>query len=221
MRLVLWGATGQAVVLAELYDRLGLSIAALFDNDPQAQSPLPGVPLFYGRDALARWARSTDLRNVAGLAAIGGSRGEDRVEIHALFEAHGIAVATATHPTAFIARDATLGKGSQVLAMAAVAARADIGDACIVNTSASVDHGSRLEEGVHVGPGAHLAGEVHVGRFAFIGTGAAVLPRVRVGERSVVGAGSVVVRDVPPGAVVAGNPAVHLAPRRPPSAKEA
>jgi acetyltransferase-like isoleucine patch superfamily enzyme len=46
-----------------------------------------------------------------------------------------------------------------------------------------------------------------VKRRATIGTGAIVLPGVTVGEGAVVGAGAVVTKDVPPGAVIAGNPA--------------
>ena len=41
---------------------------------------------------------------------------------------------------------------------------------------------------------------------ASIGTNATILP-VEIGENALVGAGSVVVDDVPPNAVVAGNPA--------------
>ncbi len=46
-----------------------------------------------------------------------------------------------------------------------------------------------------------------VRRGASIGTSATVLCGVVIGENAVVGAGSVVTHDVPPGAVVAGNPA--------------
>ena len=46
-----------------------------------------------------------------------------------------------------------------------------------------------------------------VRRGASIGSGATLLCGITVGENAVVGAGSVVTRDVPPGAVVAGNPA--------------
>ena len=46
-----------------------------------------------------------------------------------------------------------------------------------------------------------------VKRGASIGSGATLLCGVTVGENAVVGAGSVVTRDVPAGAVVAGNPA--------------
>ena len=49
-----------------------------------------------------------------------------------------------------------------------------------------------------------------VGKGASIGTGSTILCGVTIGERAVVGAGSVVTRDVPAGAVVAGNPARAL-----------
>jgi acetyltransferase-like isoleucine patch superfamily enzyme len=40
-----------------------------------------------------------------------------------------------------------------------------------------------------------------------IGSGATILSNVTIGERAIVGAGAVVTRDVPPGVIVAGNPA--------------
>lgn len=52
----------------------------------------------------------------------------------------------------------------------------------------------------------HLDG-VTVESGAVVGAGSVILPGVVIGEDSVVGAGAVVVRDVAPGAVVAGNPA--------------
>ncbi len=46
-----------------------------------------------------------------------------------------------------------------------------------------------------------------VQRGASVGSGATILCGLTIGERAIVGAGSVVTRDVPAGAVVAGNPA--------------
>jgi len=45
---------------------------------------------------------------------------------------------------------------------------------------------------------------------ASIGTGSTILCGVRIGKKAMVGAGSVVVKDVPDGAVVAGNPAKKI-----------
>lgn len=44
-------------------------------------------------------------------------------------------------------------------------------------------------------------------RGARIGVNVSILPGIEIGESALVGAGAVVTRDVPPGAVVYGNPA--------------
>lgn len=52
-----------------------------------------------------------------------------------------------------------------------------------------------------------------IGRGVWIGTRAVVLARCRtIGDGAVIGAGAVVARDVPAGAVVAGNPARQIRP---------
>lgn len=48
---------------------------------------------------------------------------------------------------------------------------------------------------------------VTIGRHVWVGGGAILLPGVTIADEAIVGAGSLVTRDVPPGAVVAGNPA--------------
>jgi acetyltransferase-like isoleucine patch superfamily enzyme len=45
---------------------------------------------------------------------------------------------------------------------------------------------------------------------ASIGSGSTILANLTVGEGAIVGAGSVVTKDVPPNAIVAGNPAKFL-----------
>lgn len=50
-------------------------------------------------------------------------------------------------------------------------------------------------------------GDTHVGNDVWIGMGATIMPGVRIGDGAIIGALAVVARDVPPYAVVAGNPA--------------
>lgn len=206
--VVFWGGTGQAKVLRELLPAHGLSLAAVVDNNAALAPPFDDVPLLAGREGLVAWLAERPGAPPLGVAvAIGGDRGSDRVALLTSLGDLGLSPLTLIHPTAFVAPDAELGAGCQILAQAAVCVEARLGVGCIVNTGATVDHECRLGDGVHVAPGAHLAGQVTVGDFAMIGTGASVLPRLRIGVGAVVGAGAVVTRDVPDHAVVYGNPA--------------
>lgn len=203
---MIWGASGHARVLAEFVGGLGYEIVALFDNDTGRDSPLAGVPVLHGREGLHRW-RAQHGGDAAGLVAVGGARGADRLELQALLAASGCEPVAVVHPTAWVAADARIGPGSQVLAKACVGASSSLGAGCLINTAASVDHECSLGNGVHVAPGATLTGCIAVGDRAFVGAGAVVISRLRIGEDAVVGAGAVVTRDVPAGATVLGNPA--------------
>lgn len=76
--------------------------------------------------------------------------------------------------------------------------------------------------GVHIGPESYVAfgavilthdmtrgvyAHTRIGARCFIGAHSIILPGLTIGNGSIVGAGSVVTEDVPPGVIVAGNPA--------------
>ena len=56
---------------------------------------------------------------------------------------------------------------------------------------------------------------VKIGAYVWVGMGALILPGVKIGDHAVIGAGSVVTKNVPAGAIVAGNPARLLRYRDP------
>jgi len=206
--VVFWGGTGQAKVLNEALDSARYRLIAVIDNRQLEKSPVNDVPLLYGVDGLNSWLDQRINQPLPFAAvAVGGNRGKDRLELMSTLKFRGLDPLNILHSKSFIAKDAFLGEGVQVLAMAAVCSQTKIGHAVIINTSASVDHDCIIEDGVHVGPGACLAGEVSVSKYAFIGTGAVILPRIHVGEGAIVGAGAVVTKDVPPYVTVVGNPA--------------
>lgn len=205
--LIVWGGTGNFKVLCELLQEQ-YRIVGYFDNNPAVDKAYRGIPLLGNRDALPGWLRQYDGREKpAFIVSIGPGHGTARLALHEELKNLGLKPVTARHRTAFIAPTVDMGEGTQVYAQAAVCVDARIGQCCLVNTRASVDHECILEDGATVGPGATLAGLVHVGRCADIYSGAVILPRVRIGAEAVVGAGAVVLRDVPDRAVVVGNPA--------------
>jgi acetyltransferase-like isoleucine patch superfamily enzyme len=100
-----------------------------------------------------------------------------------------------------------------------------IGARTRIQANAYVTAYSRLEDDVFVAPGvvmtndnqmgrtrqtlAHIVGPT-IRRGARIGGGAVLLPGIEIGEEAFIGAGAVVLRDVPPRAVMVGNPARRI-----------
>lgn len=208
-RLVLWGSAGQAKVLHELMSQQGYEIVALFDNDPEANSSIEGVPLYIGREGFESWLKETrpQPQTIGCLVAIGGLRGRDRHEIQQIMEKSGLRPEVAIHPTATVSASAWIGRGSQVLAGAIVGVDVWLGEACIVNTGAIVDHDNVIGDGVHIAPGCRLAGEIEIGPYSTVGVGSVILPKIKIGREVVIGAGSVVTRNIDDFEVVAGSPA--------------
>lgn len=203
---MIWGGTGNFKVLCELLgDRY--RIVGYFDNNPAVNAAYRGIPCLGGADRVSDWLAPYGEAKPHFVVSSGHTHGKDRLSIHEDLLAKGLRPVTAVHRTAFVADGAGVGEGSMVFALAAVCADARIGRCCIINTRASVDHESVLEEGVTVAPGAIITGLVHVERYVDIYAGAIILPRLRIGEGAVIGAGAVVRDHVAPWTVVAGNPA--------------
>ena len=122
---------------------------------------------------------------------------------------------------AFLRESNSLGDDVSVGTHSVVEHHVLICDGARIHSRAFVPEYSELREQCWIGPGVVLTNAkypaspnaksalrgVVVGVRARIGANATVLPGVVLGEECLVGAGAVVTRDVPPWAVVTGNPA--------------
>lgn len=205
--VILYGGTGQAKVVRPIVEHYAAKVVAVVDDTPNLTSPFSDVPLIHGWTALEQWLRSQDRSQLGFSVTIGNPHGRIRLQLQQRLMGQGLQPVTVAHPTAWIADNAAIGIGSQILAGAIIGAEARVGQQCIINTKASVDHECVLEDGVEIGPGATLCGNIHVEVNAWICAGATVLPRVQIGADAIIGAGAVVIRDVPAGATVVGVPA--------------
>jgi UDP-N-acetylbacillosamine N-acetyltransferase len=204
-RIVIWGASGHALVVCDILRELGgyTIVGFLDDIDPRPRwLPRHRGQVLGGAEVLDELRRAgvTEL-----IVAVGDC--ETRLRLAEIAHAKGFRLATAVHPRATVASDVRIGDGSTICAGAVVNPGCIIGRNAIVNTGATVDHECVLEDGVHVSPGAHLGGGVVVRRAAWVGIGATVNARATVGERSILGAGAVLLSDLPDSVVAYGVPA--------------
>jgi sugar O-acyltransferase (sialic acid O-acetyltransferase NeuD family) len=205
------GAGGHGQVCADILHAQraagdDVSVVGFVDDAPAAQRQHRlGVPV------LGTVAAIPTIEHDALLVAIGDN--VQRARLHAQFGQRHMCFVILRHPSAIVASGATVGDGSMICTRAVVGCESRIGRGVILNTACTVDHHSRIDDFVHVAPGAHLGGAVSVGEGALLGIGSVVLPRIRIGSHAVVGAGAVVTRDVPAGATVVGVPAAVLRTR--------
>ena len=209
---ILWGATGQSKVLNEILAMQGIKLEMLFDNNTRAVSPIQGVGILYQEQGLQAFIdvlreRNSSPSSIGCAAAIGGQWGLDRALIMNMMIKYGFTPESLIHPSSLLSSSACLGNYLQILPGSVIGPEVIIGHHVIVNSASVICHGCIIGDLSHIGPAASLAGEVEVGTNVFIGTNATILPRLKIGADSIIGAGAVVTRDVPAGAVVAGNPA--------------
>jgi UDP-2-acetamido-3-amino-2,3-dideoxy-glucuronate N-acetyltransferase len=122
-----------------------------------------------------------------------------------------------------------IGDNTKIGTFVEVQKNAKIGKNCKISSHTFICEGVTIEDEVFVGHGVVFindrypratteGGELQteadwvveptrIKRGASIGSGAVILSNLTIGEKAIVGAGSVVTKDVPAGAIVAGNPA--------------
>jgi sugar O-acyltransferase (sialic acid O-acetyltransferase NeuD family) len=200
--LLIIGAGGHGKVVADAALETGRWDEVIFLDDSWPEKQKNGRWIIHGKvNQILEWKD----RCVNAIVAIGNN--QLRMHLQTRLHLVGFEVPTIVHPTARVSRYAKLGTGCVVLANAVVNVDAEVANAGIINTAATVDHDCRLGDGVHISPGANLGGGVTVGDFSWIGIGAAVRQYQSIGSSVTVGAGAVVVTNLEDGITVIGNPA--------------
>ncbi len=211
MSVIVYGAGGQARVLIELMERAGISPIAGFldDNASLHGTKIDGIPVLGNIDRLANIYRVHRINRA--VIALGDNALRKRFADHA--RSLGMRLPVLIHPHAYVSPTAKLGDGTVVMAGAVISTHVTMGEMCIINTRASIDHDCYLGDYVHVAPGVTLAGNVTIGNGTLMGVGSCVVPGLCIGDDALVGAGAVVIRDIASNTTVVGCPAREI-PRK-------
>ena len=205
--LLILGCGGHAKVVAETAISTGLFTSCTFLDDLFLPNYSPQTVL--GWSLIGPLSLSLNAETLLSYSSAVVAIGNPAIRLHwiHLLQSFGYHLPVLIHPTAFISPSAHIGPASVVFAQVAVQAEVMIGTGTILNTGCSVDHDSQLSDGVHICPGARLAGEVQVGDRSWIGIGASVIQQVCIGADVTVGAGAAVLRNLPDGVTAVGVPA--------------
>lgn len=157
-------------------------LAAVCDRDPACASPLEALLFFKGYHAIQTYRLAHALLN----------KGRRPFALH-LQNRMAVAFGIDINPAA------RLGRGLMI----------DHGTGVVIGETAVVEDGVSILQGVTLGGTGKEAGDRHpkIREGVMIGAGASILGNIEIGARAKIGAGSVVLSDVPPGCTAAGVPA--------------
>ena len=210
MDLIIIGAGGHGTVVADMAMSAGYNVLAFVDSR-KIGSKIVGVDVIPSVTELS----SNIVSSCGFVIAIGDNFSREiayRDLLAILPNAH---FPMLSHPSATISSFASIGQGTVVLAQSYIGPNCRVGQFCILNTQASLDHDSELCDFSTLAPKVSTGGNVYVGRRSAVCIGATLKQRVRVGADSVIGAHSFLNSDVPDCSVVYGAPARIVRSRSP------
>jgi sugar O-acyltransferase (sialic acid O-acetyltransferase NeuD family) len=115
--------------------------------------------------------------------------------------------ATIIHPSVSVGYECTIGSNCLLMQNVVLTAGVTLGDNIIILPNTVIAHDSSIDDNTVIGSNVTLSGSVKIGKQCYIGSGTKCLQEIIIEENSLVGLGSVVIKDIPGGSVVAGNPA--------------
>ena len=207
-QMLIIGAGGHAVSVAETVVAAGYELVAFVSNDAHGQEVL-------GRPVLEEIPESHISGGGFLAIAIGDNSVRERVwhKLRASIDTDRFP--TLIHPSASISQFAVIGAGTVVLQGAIVGSAAKVGVGCLLNSGSITEHECQLGDFSSLGPNSTLGGQVIIGPRSAISIGATVKHGVSIGADTVVGAQSYVYSDLDAEIVAFGIPARVQRSRQP------
>lgn len=197
---IIVGAGTYGQVYAE-YLKDDYSVLGFYDDNPE----IIGNEI-NGFKVLGKVEQAFDLeRKTAVFVPIGNN--VVRVDLLKKFQNKGFAIPSFVHPQAIVHSSVILGKAVYILPGTNIMPLTNIGDYCMISVNSIVSHHTTLGEGVFLSFGVNIGASLLLDDLTYVGIGATVMTGVNtVGKGSLIGAGAVIIKDVPDGATVVGNP---------------
>lgn len=185
-KLVIFGAGGHAKVIADIAIKNGFEIAGFLDDND-------AITEVIGYKKLGKISDCVKFKETC-VFAIGIGNNAVRKRIYESYP--DLEYPTLVHPTACLGIETKIGKGTVVMPMVVVNVCAHVGEFCVLNTGAVIEHDCVVGDFTLIAPNATLCGGVKVGKMVWMGACSAVNPVVKICDNVTVGSGGVITKDI-------------------------
>ena len=199
-KLLIIGAGGHGKVIADIALRMKKWEYIAFLDDSENVKISMGIEIIDKSTSVSKYIEDYDI-------FVGIGNNVVRKKVQEELEDLGAIIPVLIHPSAIIGEQVYLGAGTVVMAGAVINCCTKIGKGCIINTASTIDHDNKIDDYVHISPGAHLAGTVRVGSGTWLGIGSVVINNINIINECKIGAGAVVIKDITETGTYIGIPA--------------
>lgn len=210
-KIIIIGGRGTAVVIADqildAIDRFNYPAELLgfaFD-DPELTEVLDLPVLCHSYEVLEKYGKFDDVEFIYQLYR------PDLIKVRSeLRDSFNIPIGkyhNFIHPSAYVARSASMGRGNVLLANTVVNSHAVIGNHNTFNSGDLVGHDTVIGDSNFFAAQVCIGSGLHIGNMNFVGLNSSLRNEITLGNEVVVGMASNVTKSLPDHAVAYGNPA--------------
>ena len=187
-KIYLVGGGGHCVSCIDVIESTGqYTIAGIFDTDEKKGQTVLGYPILGGDNEISKYvgADSEFLITVGQIKTA-----EVRRKIAKHLSSLNVKFATVISARAYVSKHAQISPGTIIMHDVLVNAGAFVGEQCIVNTKALIEHEAKISNFCHISTGAIVNGNVIVQEAVFLGSQAVTLQGITIEPGKVIPAGS-------------------------------
>jgi len=205
--LIILGAGGHAVSVANVALSCGYKIQYFVDKKQKGLD-------FLGCKVIGELAELENAESFAYAIAVGDNAVREVVYTELVAVRPNLYFPPLVHSSAVISFFTDIGDGTVVMPNAVVGPNSKVGNFCLINTKASIDHDCVMLDYSSLAPGAVTGGKVTIGRRSAISIGATIKHGISIGDDSIVGANSYLNQDLISNQIAYGSPAKQVRARK-------
>lgn len=202
--LIIFGAGGHAVSVANVALSMGYSIAYLIDY-------IKGKSNLIDFEVLEDISVLKDINSYRYAIGVGDNFIREKI----YNQNSNLEFPVLAHSSAVISSFANIEKGTVIMPQAVIGPNTKVGKFCLINTHASIDHDCSMLDFSSLAPGVNTGGNVQIGKRSAISIGATIKNGVVIGDDSVIGSCSYVNKNIISNQLAYGVPAVLIRSRLP------